>query len=503
MDAAAVCGHLLDPKSVYGFLAEHRARVFPDGLFEDLFPTNRGRPSIPAEVVATVMVLQKLEGLSDHDAVQHLAVDIRWKAAAGLALTDGAFHSTVLTLWRNKLKGSDRPQRIFDAVRELINATGVVAGKHRRVLDSTVLDDAVARQDTITQLASAIRRVRRLIPETASAPVREWNLEPGRPACDWDDPADIDRLITELVDDALEVLGAAFDLEDAGHVLTAEQDDAVGLLALVSGQDVEEGDRPGLWRIARRTAPDRIVSTVDPESRHAHKTQASYRDGFKAHVAVEPETGLVTACDLGPGNVGDATAAPGLLQAEPAGTEVLGDSAYGTGDLRAHLAERNMDACIKPPPLRPAVPGGFTLDDFDIADGHITCPMGVTVKLTTKGRASFGAACAECPFRDRCTTAAKGRTIVLHPHHDLLVQARRQAATDEHQATYRQQRPMVERTLAWLVRGPNRRVPYRGIKANQLWWSTRCAAINLQRLLTLGLTYDHRAGWTLNPATAG
>ena len=497
LDAAALCEHLLGAGSVHAFLAEHRRTVFPDSMFADLFPSNRGRPSVPADVIATVMVLQALEGLSDPKAVRRLETDICWKAAAGLALTDKAFHPTVLVLWRNKLRASEAPQRIFDAVRQVINASGVIAGKTRRVLDSTVLDDAVQRQDTIDLLVSQIRRVRRLIPELRRVWVRDHNLEGGRPPCDWDDSADIDRVISELVDDAYELVWAAEDLQDDGLELTPEQADAVALLALVAGQDVEPGDGPGRWRIAQRTARDRVVSTVDPESRHVHKTAHAYRDGFKAHVACEPDTGLVTDCDITPGNVGDAEAAPGLVEDEPEGTEVLGDAAYGTGEFRDHLQRTGRKATIKPPPLRPAVPDGFSLDDFEIdTDANtVTCPNGVTVRLTRKRRASFGTNCRSCPLRPKCTTAASGRVIVLHPHHDLLAAARAQATTDEFDDVYRRWRPMVERTLAWLTRGSNRKLPYRGVHRNQLWWAHRCAAVNLQRLLTIGLNPTADGGW--------
>jgi len=164
LDAAALCSHLLGEGSVHAFLAEHRHRLFSDEMFADLFPTKRGRPSVPADVVATVMVLQALEGRSDREATRALQCDIAWKAAAGLSLTDEAFHPTVFTLWRNKLRSSEAPQRIFDVVRSVIVESGVIAGKHRRAIDSTVLDDAVARQDTITMLVEQIRRVRRLDP---------------------------------------------------------------------------------------------------------------------------------------------------------------------------------------------------------------------------------------------------------------------------------------------------------------------------------------------------
>jgi IS5 family transposase len=496
LDAAVLCRHLLGEGSVHAFLAEHRLRLFPDEMFADLFPNRRGRPSVPADVIATVMVLQALEGRSDREACRALQTDIAWKAAAGLSITDEAFHPTVLTLWRNKLRVSDAPQRIFDAVRAVITESGVIANKHRRAIDSTVLDDAVARQDTITMIATQIRRVRKLIPELASVWVREHNLEDGGASCDWNDQGDRDRLISELVDDANELVWAAEDLD-----LDEVQADAVALLALVAGQDVEPGDGPGRWRIAKRTAQDRVISTVDPEARHAHKTRRSYRDGYKAHVAAEPDTGLITACDIGPGNAGDAEAAPDLIAGEPAGTEVLGDSAYSAGEFRAHLDDKKMTAIIKPQPLRPAIEGGFTLDDFtiDLENRTVTCPDEITVTITRSGSARFGAHCATCPLRRRCTNAKNGRVIKLHPHHGLLAAARVFAQSDEFDDTYRQHRPMIERTLAWLVANNNRRLRYRGIQRNQLGWSHRCAAINLKRLLNLGLTHDN--GWTtINPA---
>ena len=156
-----------------------------------------------------------------------------------------------------------------------------------------------------------------------------------------------------------------------------------------------------------------------------------------------------------------------------------------------------MDATIKPVPLRPAIDGGYTLDDFTIDPDNntVTCPEGITVKLSKRRSARFGATCATCPARSRCTNAKNGRVIVLNEHHDLLAAARRQAETAEFDESYRQHRPMIERTLAWLTRKGHRRLRYRGIERNQLGWSHRCAAINLQRLIRLGL--DHKGGWTI------
>ena len=152
--------------SVYRFLPEHRGRMFPDEMFEDLFGSSRGRPSIPCPVVATVMVLQALEGLSDREAIGRLWWDLRWKVAAGLGLCDEGFHPTVLTLWRARLRSSKAPERVFDAVRGVIDESGVLSGRTKRVLDATVLDDAVATQDTVTMITAGVRKVLGLVPRT-------------------------------------------------------------------------------------------------------------------------------------------------------------------------------------------------------------------------------------------------------------------------------------------------------------------------------------------------
>src|SRR4051812_25252580 len=167
MDAESVSGHLLPPGSVYAFLAGHRRELFPDAMFADLFPSPLGRPSVPGDVVAAVLVLQALEGRSDREATEALTFDLRWKAACGWPVAAAGFHSTVLTYWRRRLARSARPDRNFDAVRAVIAATGALSGKTRRALDSTVLEDAVATQDTVIQLIAAIHRVRRELPGAA------------------------------------------------------------------------------------------------------------------------------------------------------------------------------------------------------------------------------------------------------------------------------------------------------------------------------------------------
>jgi len=428
LDVESVAGHLLPAGGVFAFLAGHRHVLFPEAMFADLFKPG-GRPSIPAEQVASVILLQTLHGLSDAEAVEAVTFDLRWKAACGLAVTDSGFHPTTLTVWRARLRRSARPNRIFDAVRAVVAATGVLAGKTRRALDSTVLDDAVATQDTVTQLIAAIRRVARDVPGAAAVIAEQCcahdYAQPGKPGIAWDDPQARERLVDALVSDAHRLLGHLPEQE-----LGPKAGEAVGLLALVAGQDVEpaEGSEgtDGRWRIARKVAPERVISTVDPEARHAHKTRARHQDGYKAHVKVEPDTGLITGCALtpaaGPAH-SDAAVGIELLADEPDPLQVLGDAAYGTGELLDTLQQAGHTALIKPWPLRPAVDGGFTIDDFtvDEAAATVSCPNRVTRPITATRAVIFGARCRGCPLRARCTTSAKGA-------HAAAASARRPAA---------------------------------------------------------------------------
>src|SRR5258707_11069936 len=236
-------------------------------MFADLFPTGRGRPSVPADVMASVITLQALHGLSDSETVDAVTFDLRWKAACGLAVSAGAFHATTLTYWRRRLAASDSPNRIFDAVKAVVAQTGVLAGKTRRALDSTVLDDAVATQDTVTQLIAAIRRVGREIPAAAGVIGEHCTAhgyhDPGKPAIAWNDKAARDLLVDALVSDAHRLLGHLPEQE-----LGPRAAEAVALLAPIAGQDAEPGQgsdgTDGHWQIAQHLAAHRVISTVDP-----------------------------------------------------------------------------------------------------------------------------------------------------------------------------------------------------------------------------------------------
>ena len=549
-DVSALVGHLMPESGMFAFLALHRGEVFPDADWADLF-ADLGRPSEPVTRMAAIMTLQALHGFSDRETAEAVRFDLRWKLACGLALDDGGIHPSTLVIWRGRIAGSARPHRVNDAVKKVIEATGILKGRRRRVVDSTILADAVATQDTVTQLIAAMRRVLRQVPGAAQVIAAEctgFDYERGRrPVVDYGDPQAVGELVSALVNDADAVVEAL-----AGAGLDEGAAAALALLAATAGQDVEPAEgsdgTDGRWQIARKTAEDRIVSQVDPESRHARKNRHSLVDGgYRAHLVSEPSTGIITDEDMtmaaGEDNSDAAVAArfaaaeheqdqdqPGRQQDEhgqdpgagpdgagggpdaagpaaEAGTLTwYGDSAYGTGPLRAALAAAGDNAVIKPrTPRPPLIPGGFSTDEFTIdhAAGTATCPAQVTRPVTGSGRVYFGAACRRCPLRPRCTTSKTGRNLHLTGHDQLLRAARRAWAEDKAlRRDYKATRPHVERTVAQVAtsRGRRLRLRYRGTAKNRAWLKNRTAAVNLVTLLRHGLTRAGRT-WTTAPAT--
>jgi hypothetical protein len=520
---AAVCEGRVGEQSIWAVLYHQGDRLFPDELFADLF-AGVGRRSVPPRIVATVMVLQRLQGLSDREAVEAFCFDARWKyACGGLPFDYPGFSHTVLVDMRARLAASARPVRIFAVTVAAARQAGLVGV--RRVLDSTPLYDAVATMDTVTLLGAAIRGVLKVADEPLEAELRsvlasgEDYASLAKPQIDWDDQAARQGLVDARARDAHAALALLQDRPLAAAVAQAAR-----LLAAVVGQDLEQAS-DGSFGIARKVAADRVISTVDPDARHGHKTSARGFDGYKGHASVDPDSELVMATAATAGNVGDAAAAPGLLAelvdqvqddplaptaasaaGGPPAPTVYGDSAYGTGPLLASLAAAGIDPRVK---IQAAVApkGHFTKEQFqiDLGAGTVTCPAQRTAPIVYHpnpghrhhGQASFGPACVSCPLRGQCTSAAAGRTITITPHEAELAAARARQADPDRAADYRATRPKVERKLAHLVRRRHggRRVRVRGLGKVAADFNLLAAAVNLARLGVLGLHWTPLHGW--------
>lgn len=507
----------LSETSIYRLLHERGPALFPDESFADLF-AEVGRDSVAPQIVATVLVLQRVEGLSDREAVDRFAYDLRWKYAAGVDLDYPSFVHTVLVNMRARLRASKRPDRIFEAALAMAKEAGLVGRK--RVLDSTALYDAVATQDTVTMIRAAIRALLNVADKALAAELRgvlkrdDTYEAPGKPACDWDDKPAREALVDALAWDAFAVLTAL-----DGREVSAPVKQAAELVATVVGQDLEARD-DGIIVIARRVAPDRVISVVDPEARHGHKTAARGFDGYKGHVAIDPDSEIITAIEVTAGNVGDGSVAKILLadvlpstekdevqdaspapadmqDASPAPAqapvEVFGDASYGTADVVEALEQAGIEPNVKvqPPSARE---GMYSQDAFtiDVTANTVCCPAGQLVPLRRSkdgaGHASFGASCNDCPQRSVCTTNKEGRSVHVHAKHQVLDRARKRQRDPAWLQKYRATRPKVERKLAHMMRRKHggRRARMRGKLRVRQDFALLAAATNLVRLAKLG-----------------
>jgi hypothetical protein len=212
------------------------------------------------------MVLQRLDGLSDREAVERYTFDTRWRYAAGVGSYDvggwASFAHTVLVDMRERLRRSERPDRIFEVALGAAKAAGLVG--RRRVLDSTPLYDAVATMDTVTLIRSAMRSLFKVADDALEVELRaaltsgDDYATAAKPQIDWNDNDAREALIDSRAKDAFACL-ALLDGRELAPVVA----EAARLLAQVVGQDLEEGD-DGVLRIARKVAKDRGSPPLTP-----------------------------------------------------------------------------------------------------------------------------------------------------------------------------------------------------------------------------------------------
>lgn len=493
---------------MYSLLHRECHRLFPDEVFADLF-RDVGRRSIPPRIVAVVMVLQRLEGLSDREAVERFRFDVRWKyAAGGLDFEHPGFVHTVLVDFRERLRRSNNPDRVFHTVLDIAKEAGIVGRK--RVLDSTPLYDAVATQDTVTMIRASIRGLLHATDVQLCAEMRgvlkrdDDYSSAGKPICDWNDRNTREALVDALARDACALLACLHDRECSAQVI-----DAATLLATVVGQDIEQTES-GTFRLATSVAPNRVISTVDSDARHGHKTSARKFDGYKGHVAIDPDSEIITAAVVTPGNAADGSVVKELLEealgtepeksqssAEENSVEVYGDGSYGTGSLLEFFENAGVEAHVKVQPLNTR-DGLFTKDAFhiDLSRNTVTCPAGQLVQIRRNRKdgtriASFGAACKTCPQAAACTRSKTWRNIHIHPQEQKLQRAREEQKKPAWRIRYNKNRPKVERKFAHLMKRSHggRRVRMRGTDKVERDFLMLCAAENLRRLASMGLRY--------------
>jgi len=495
LDADTMYLDFVGRDSFYGFLATQRLSIFRDEDFADLYCLNNGRNSVPPSLLATALLLQAHDRVSDEEATNRADYDMRWKVALGVELDERPFVKSTLQLFRAQLILHEAVGAVFQKSLAFARQTGYL--KHRRikaVLDTTYILGAGAVKDTYNLLADGIVRLVRVLAGLGGDEPAVWANANGlaryfassiksTAEIDWDDKAQRQTFLQGIVADADRLLATAqTTLAQYADGRPEKQDirEAADLLAQLLLQDINRS--PAGDSLKQGTSPDRIVSVHDPEMRHGHKSASVRFEGHKAAIAVDPDSQLITAAAILPGNAQDSERALDLVKQSEDNTqatvgETIGDGAYGTGLTRQAFADQQRTL------IAPVHTSGhanvYRKDAFavDPVERTCRCPAGhVTRLLVPDGtridhrgeramRLAFRFAtelCASCPLRPQCTTAVqRGRQVALHPQ-EALMQAARSFQNSAAYAPYRKLRQAAEHRLARLVQLGLRQARYVG-----------------------------------------
>ncbi len=548
-DASSAVEGMLDPGSFYEVLCREGPRLLSDEDFASCYDVTTGRPSVPPSRMFKLLLLQVYEGLSDRQALDRMAFDLRWKAVLGLEVHDRAVGQATLVEFRARLQLHEKMEEAFGRFLKRAAEVGLVSPDEVQVLDSTAIWGRGAVEDTYNLIGSAVRKLlgatargRGKKPEALAneiglvltAPAEGGSLK-GRAGIDWSAPEERRSFLNGVVQEARLVLE---ETEGEGDI-SAEVAEAAELLRRILVQDLEcvegretsedeggpkDGDEAqsvlsldAEVQIRQGVAKDRVVSVGDPEMRHGHKSRNRTWDGYKAHVSVTAESEFITAVEVTPANVHDSTAAQDLIgeqgQHGLAPDAYVGDMAYSVAELRHWTAEggSEMVAAVPPPT---AAHGCFSKDVFtvDLEEGSVTCPAGQTTRRAHQ-RASGGpifyfggSVCAGCALREACTPqkpeamrrTGRGRSIGIHPLEAVLQRAREVQSTERVRKLLGH-RPIVERRISHLAGRGLRQARYRGRAKVQFQALASALVVNLVRMGTLiraGL------GRSLTPSTS-
>ena len=537
---------LVGKDTFYGLLASLRGQLFRDADFAEFYCLDNGRYSVPPSLLATALLLQAHDKVSDAEAKARADFDIRWKVALGIEIEERPFAKSTFQVFRAQLILHDKVREVFEQSLRLAREAGYLKGKRgmRVAMDTTYILGRGAVKDTYNLLADGIVKLMRALAAVEGVPVRRWagahdykryvgSSVKGEAAIDWSNRRARRRLLAQIVADADRLLELARQAQEGLAADSLERQaivDAAELLGQLLLQDVKRStdgdtvgddadDADGGVSLKDGVSKDRMVSVHDPEMRHGHKSKRKRFDGHKAAVVVDTDSQLITAVDVLPGNAPDNLGALELVEQSEASAEVpvveaIGDTAYGDGGTRQAFADagRKLVARVPGRPNRKH----FPKDDFviDLVVGSCTCPAGqITNTIVPAGKRTDGTGtvhrlqafrfdstvCQACPLLSRCIAAKgrKGRQVLIHPQEALLQAARTlQQSADYDQ--YRQRRVVAEHRLARLEQLGIRQARYLGrVKTKfQLYLAATVANLTLlaNQIGVVGVPGDHSDG---------
>src|SRR5216683_1115230 len=519
-------------RNFYGFLASQRDELFRDEDFAELYCRNNGRPSVPPSLLATALVLQAYDGVSDDEAKQSADYDLRWKVALGIEWDVRPFAKSTLQEFRAQLIVHEQTLAIFQRTLDMAKRRGVWKKGHpqherqqmKLALDTTHILGRGAVKDTYNLLADGIVQVLRVLAKLGPFELTDVAeaLDCARYVCgpslkgqadvDWTNPQARQRFLAEIVADADQLLdvvrgtraGLTQDSAEDKELVAAAQ-----VLARILGQDIERSEAGPSLR--QGVAPGRLISVHDPEMRHGRKSSSHRFNGHKAQIGVDTDSQLITAVDVLAGNAADVEHALEVVEATEAATdyevvEVIGDCAYGAGSTRAEFAERGRTLVAKVPEIHNQACFAKTAFQIDLEAGTCTCPAKKATRDLRPAKGGGGTfvfateTCAACPLRTQCTRGQSGRTIQVHPHEVLLQQARDLQASRAFDEA-RRRRQVVEHRIARLVQLGIRQARYFGRTKTLFQLSLAAAVANLTLMAAashaFSLSESVAVGWSL------
>ena len=460
--------------TLYGYLAQHRGQLFRDEDFVILYCRNNGRPSVPPSLAVSILFLRAYDGVSFVEAIERTKYDLRWKVALGLEMEEVPIQKSALQEFQARLVLHEQGEALLKkSIDEARRAGYVTSRKIRVALDTTPTLGKGAVKDTYNLLADGIEKLACRLAGVAGEAVASWadkqglsryfgSSLKGEAAIDWDDKAQREQLLTQIVEDARGLLMLADQARQA-HPEQAEaiQADAALLERLIR-QDVEEKPGGGC-QIKQGTEKDRLISIHDPEMRHGRKSASKTFNGHKSAVAVDMESQLICGVEVLAGNAGDQEKALELVHQaervmEAQVEETVGDCAYGGGPTRKAFADEQRLLTAKVPVSHNGDCFPKTAFAIDLDRMEVRCPAGeITTTFQSSGQNRAGhfvfaeATCQACPLRSQCVRGQGLRSINIQHEERLQQQARRHNQTEAGKKSLRE-RVVVEHRIARLVR---------------------------------------------------
>jgi hypothetical protein len=504
----------LPASSFYAQLAVAAPRLFKDEDFIALYSRTEGRPSVAPSQLALVTILQYHDNVSDEEAINKTAYDLRWAAVLGRSAGEALCAKSTLQLFRAHLILHKEIRKVFQASIREAKRSGLLKGKSLQIaLDTKPILGRGAVLDTCNLLAAGIRQLVAALAKGTKESPNDWMKShdlsrytessiKATADIDWSDEAARNGFISGIVGDTVRLLS----IVPKDSLSQDQVRNAYDQLQKFVLQDIETVAAPGAdgaepkteYQIKKGTHPDRVPSATDPDVRHGRKSKSKRFVGSKASVAADTESQIILAVDVIPANAGDATGALDMVKQAEENTGIavdasLTDCAYGGGETRQLFADAERTLIAKVP--QEHTNGGlYPKSSFDVnlEAGTVTCPAGQMasrVSTLADGRRdfSFDTACASCALRSLCTTSKSGRTVSVHPQEALLREARAYQSTAEGRARMRE-RVVIEHRLARLGQLGIGQARYMG-KAKTLFQLLMAATVaNLRRVWNWELT---------------